>query len=504
MRVTPKELPNVIKTTEKEKLMAVLRFIFSFPYNIDTFSKYCFSHAILNDVPDFHKEMYKELFKKKNSVIVAPRGHAKSTCAGLVFPIFSIVNKLEKYIVYVSQSHAKTVQFLTPIRNEFKTNTALKLLYGDLTPSSAKNEDGKDREDCFDVNGIRIEAVSFEKNLRGFKYVHDRPSLIILDDIEEDQRVMNPELRRKDEFKLNKIIIPSLDIEGRIKFIGTLLHYDSLLNRKRKQYDGLFYKACTADFKEVLWPERFSEQKLRAIKKDIGSLAFRQEFLNDPTDSETSLIKPEWIKACFREDLSAEDLYVYQYDFKTLGVDFAFSDAVSADESAFVSIGSKDGYYYLFDCRKKKGMSATEQLLEIQHILHKKFKYDKIGLEENSIKAVSKDLKQYKLPLRLYWTAAKDPATQRVSKSEHEYQRNTVGKFAMIQRIATYFENKQIIIPYKTEKDKQTADLIMAECTSYALMEGKLVEAGVHPDIPIALGYALESQIKEDYTFLFA
>jgi len=32
----------------------------------------------------------------------------------------------------------------------------------------------------------------------------------------------------------------------------------------------------------------------------------------------------------------------------------------------------------------------------------------------------------------------------------------------------------------------------LAECTSYALSDGKLVEAGVHPDIPIGLGYALE------------
>ena len=59
-------------------------------------------------------------------------------------------------------------------------------------------------------------------------------------------------------------------------------------------------------------------------------------------------------------------------------------------------------------------------------------------------------------------------------------------------RLGTAFENKRFIIPYKTEADKRTFDRILAECTSYALSDGKLVEAGVHPDIPIGLGYALE------------
>ena len=71
-------------------------------------------------------------------------------------------------------------------------------------------------------------------------------------------------------------------------------------------------------------------------------------------------------------------------------------------------------------------------------------------------------------------------------------KRHTVGKINLIMRLGTAFENKSIVIPYKTEKDKYIADKILSECTSFALSEGKLVEAGVHPDIPIALGYALE------------
>ena len=59
-------------------------------------------------------------------------------------------------------------------------------------------------------------------------------------------------------------------------------------------------------------------------------------------------------------------------------------------------------------------------------------------------------------------------------------------------RLGTAFENGKFIIPYRTEADKVIANRLLAECTSFALSDGKLVEASVHPDIPIGLGYALE------------
>ncbi len=64
------------------------------------------------------------------------------------------------------------------------------------------------------------------------------------------------------------------------------------------------------------------------------------------------------------------------------------------------------------------------------------------------------------------------------------------------------FENARMIIPYKTENDKLLADRLLAELTSWALNDGKLVEAGVHPDAPIALAYALEcNKLKRKIVF---
>lgn len=493
MKVTKQQVGELFeKVTDEQKLRELLIEIFSHEENIETFSQVVFPNTITNKIPEFHSEIYKFLFEDGNGALGAPRGHGKTSCTGIIYLIFCIVNRLEEYIVYISQNHAKTVQFIDPIRHEFKNNKMLRFIYGDLTPSMARDDDGKDREDCFDVGGCRVEAASFEKNIRGFKYRNIRPTLIIGDDIESDERVLNPELREKDRNKLNKVIIPSLDIKGRFKMIGTLLHLDSLLNNKIKLYKGKIFKACDLNMENLLWPDRFTKDILKKIKYDIGSVAFQSEYLNNPVDNTSSLIKREWIESCKREDISSEDIFNMNFSMKTMGADFAFSDRVSADESAYAGIGKKDDFYYLLNCQKDKGLSIDEQMKIIKNELHVRYKYDKIGLEENSIKAISKDITQWSLPITLFWTASADPAARKKSDYDWTDKRHTVGKINLIMRLGTAFENKRFIIPYKTEADKMMFDKIVAECTSYALSNGKLVEAGAHPDIPIALGYALE------------
>jgi hypothetical protein len=497
MKITKKQVALLIQRCEDDNtLRQLLQYIFSFKENITTFSEVFFPETVTNKIPSFHKEIYELLFNDGNDALAAPRGHAKSSITGIIFLIFCIVNKLEKYIVYVSQNHSKTVQFLDPIRTEFKNNKLLRFVYGDLTPKAARDDEGKDREDCFDVGGCRVEAVSFEKNLRGFKWKNTRPTLIIGDDIEDDQRVLNPELRVKDSNKLNKVIIPSLDINGRFKMIGTLLHHDSLLQSKIKLYKGKIFKACDENINNILWPDRFTKDILLKIKHDIGSVPFQQEYLNNPIDDTSSLIKREWIQQCFRADISKRELLDKEYNMKTLGVDFAFSDRVTADNSAFVGLGENDGFYYILNCEVKHGLSVNEQMRIIRDELHPQYEYDQIGLEENSIKSISKDISHWNLPIKLFWTAGSDPAKRKKPDYDWSEKRHTVGKINLIMRLGTAFENKKFIIPYKTEEDRRIGDRILAECTSFALSDGKLVEASIHPDIPIALGYALELMNK--------
>ena len=462
MRVDYKQLATLMEhdKDKPEYLSKILKEVFTHQENLDTLSNFCFPEYTTAPSADFHKEVYEWLFNPEDGALGAPRGHAKSTIVGLFFIVFCIVNRLEQYIVYVSSNYTKTVQFLDPIRTELKYNKRLRWVYGDLAYGKVKDESGRDREDCFDVSGGRVEAVSFDQNLRGFKYLNKRPTLIVLDDIEDDERVLNPVLRVKDANKLNKIIIPSLDPEtGKIKFIGTILHWDSLLVKKIRLYNGKIYKACDEDLNNILWPEYWTKELLFKKRRSMGRVSFACEFLHDPIESESSLIKREWMIKCCDEKLSYEEACVNKYDFKVQGVDFAFSDRVVADKSAFVGVGKDADRYTIISCVTKKGMSITEQFDYIEYLTGI-YGFEDNALEENSIRSMSKELKNYSFPFTLFWTAASDVAHRNKYEVEFDDKRHTVGKMAMIKRLATQFENEMIVLPFKTEFDKTVSNAI--------------------------------------------
>lgn len=499
MKITYPQLLKVIEKTNENDLLEVLRYIFSFKENIKTFTYFIFPNLISSESPKFHDEIYDFLFEEKNGAMAAPRGFAKSTVCGVFFISWCIVNKYKRFIVYMSQSHPKTVQFIDPIRNEFKHNERLRLLYGDLTPKGLKDDEGRDRQDLIEINGVRIQAVSFNKDIRGFKDKYgNRPDLIIGDDIDSMERLVNPISRKKDYDKLMKEVIPSLANykSANFKMIGTILHWDSLLVNRVKHYGGKIYEACRFDKdgkiipSSLLWPSYWSIERLIDKKKDIGSVGFSSEYLNNPIDNDSSIIKREWIMSCCDETVSYQD--EFNFDETYLGVDFAFGDRTLNDKSAYVSVGTKfNEPHTIFSIKTFKGMSTTEQFKYIDN-QNNTIEYDWVVMEENSIKSMTKELFNYSFNYYLIWTGNSDTADKLKPQIEFQNKRHSVSKRNMIMRLATQIENSNLRFPYKTEEDKATTNQLISELTTFALQDGKLIEVGVHADIPIALAMAVE------------
>lgn len=501
--VTVEDCVKIVKSGMiRSKIIKALYNLFEYDKNFETFCRFILPHAFTKAFAPFHHSTFTIFNGEGDSVVAAPRGHGKSTLIGLGFVLWRVLYNKERYLVYTSQNHEKSVQFLEPIKHELINNKMLKFIFGSYKIKNVKDEEdaSRNREDCFDYKKIRIQALSYEKNIRGLKYGVTRPTLIILDDIDDDQRVLNPDLRIKDSFKLTKQIIPALDPErGRVKMVGTLLHHDSLLAKRLRVENGKIYRAIDEDGK-ILFPGLYTFERLMEIKRKIGSTSFESEYLNNPVDNSASIIKREWIKECFTDTLSFDD--EYKWSERYLGVDFAFSDRATADKSAFVEIAKQDGLFFMTKCITKKGWSVVEQFEYIED-LHQQNDYKDVALEENSIRSMSKELNTYSFPYVLYWTGPNDAANKLRPDVDFQGRRKTVGKLSMIDRLATAFENKIIRIPYKEESDKAIAHQIMDELTTYARNDGKLVETGVHGDIPIALGYAMERCNVDEGVVLF-
>ena len=268
-------------------------------------------HYFRNASPDFHRDLIKRFFSNKNEYTAAPRGFSKTTILQTCCD-FSVVNKLDRFIVVVEKTFTEAAEVIKGVHAEFLDNEKIIAVYGQLVNKSWDTAIGlaamRNKEAVGDVviNGVRLRGKGFNSNIRGLKTRQWRPTRIIMDDVEEDAHINNPEQRRKYENNYNKGIQPAVDIDGTIKVYGTILHQDSLLKNLIDNHGGKIYQAhegddpATAPDSSFLWPARWSREKLIAKRKDMmsagqSSSAYMQEYNNNPISNEDRTFKFHWL-----------------------------------------------------------------------------------------------------------------------------------------------------------------------------------------------------------------
>lgn len=261
-------------------------------------------HYLTNKSPEFHRDIIWRIFSGDNEYTAAPRGFSKTTVIQLSMA-FIICHHLRNFIALIEKTATEAGEVIKGVHDEFIDNERIHLVYGSLIgKKDIKNEvilhsttEREARGDVF-INGVRIRGKGFNSTIRGLKSRQYRPDLIILDDVEEDEHINNPEQRNKYESNYNKGIQPAVDPNGSIKTFGTILHQDSLLNNLITNHGGKIYRAYDKKDPEntLLWPSRWPFAKLEQKKKDMmssgqSSSAFAQEYLNDPISEEERVFK---------------------------------------------------------------------------------------------------------------------------------------------------------------------------------------------------------------------
>lgn len=303
----------------------------------------------------FHAELMGDLAAAQRRLIarVAPRGHAKSTCAACAYPLWCICEQRRRNIVIVTHAAPLATQFVRDLRQELECNEAIRLAYGDLCeeraalmkittrgarrprsrPSTRQRASGGDaavqpvrkrrvwKEDRFTTTtGITVQAKGAGAALRGMRVGPQRPDLIICDDIEKDEHVATAAQRRKLEHWLRCVVMPALAPDGQLLVLGSLIHYDSLLanlrdRRRFPRWDYRVYRALEAEpdgagqFRLLaLWPGRWPVAKLEEERERVGTLAFEQEYQANPSDAARRVFRPEWLQRYEPADLEGQPL----------------------------------------------------------------------------------------------------------------------------------------------------------------------------------------------------
>ena len=161
--------------------------------------------------------------------IAAPRGEAKSTLVSQLFTLYCLVAQKKRYALIVMDSIDQVYPMLEAIKVELEFNQRLRVDFPEIAGQ------GRVWQAATIVTKAnqKVQVAGSGKKLRGLRHGAYRPDLVVLDDIENDEQVRSPEQRDKLHDWLKKTVLP-LGAAGDkldVVYIGTILHYDSVLNR---------------------------------------------------------------------------------------------------------------------------------------------------------------------------------------------------------------------------------------------------------------------------------
>ncbi|MDL2217393.1 phage terminase large subunit [Christensenellaceae bacterium OttesenSCG-928-M15] len=373
--------------------------------------------VLKNEIPLGENARMINVYEGCRRAIAAPRGHAKSTNLTFKGSLHAVLYKYKRYIIILSDSSDQACGFLSAIKDELEENTAVREDFGDLVGKTWRENVVVTKHD------VKIEAIGAGQKIRGRKHKNWRPDLIILDDVENDENVRTPEQRNKLNNWFTKAVSKAGDGYTDIVYIGTLLHYDSLLAKVlgKPKYKSIKYKAvisfsesplwdkwkdiyidltnpdheanALAFFEaneaemlagtEVLWEEKNSYYYLMTERISDGDAAFNSELQNEPINPDDCLFKEEWF-----EYFNPEDMDFSSKDYRFYGfVDPSLGKTKRADYSAILTgaLELSTGYLYIVDAdiaRRHPDMIISDTLQKAVWIKKTWGKrYTKFGVE---------------------------------------------------------------------------------------------------------------------------
>jgi len=201
-----------------------------------SFFRHCyFSHQ--HPDAEFHQTLcncLSELQVRRGAkvVITAPRESGKSTIVGLEYAVHCICYKLEPYIVLMSHTSDQASDNLSHIKAELMSNERLMRDFPDVCEIGTKPGPPRWRQhEIITRNGVKVTALGSDQQIRGRRHRYERPSLIILDDIEADEGTQSPAASDQLFERLMRSVINAGSSATNVIAIGTIHHYYSVLAR---------------------------------------------------------------------------------------------------------------------------------------------------------------------------------------------------------------------------------------------------------------------------------
>jgi hypothetical protein len=235
--------------------------------------------------PEFHGDIIAALHSDHPRVdIEAFRGAAKSTLAEETM-LLAAASGAFRYGLILGNTYTAATQRLATMKSMIDNNDVLRMAFGNL--HGPVWSESKIRL----TNGVVIAVVGARQSIRGAKEDVSRPDYVLIDDLEDESWVKDPDVIEANKLWLFREIIPALaSAESTpIRMIGTPLAENSLLRQlsasqewRSSRFPIRYIDQATGELTSA-WPEKFSLDAIGRIEERYRELgahrAFMQEYM---------------------------------------------------------------------------------------------------------------------------------------------------------------------------------------------------------------------------------
>ncbi|MEV8610288.1 hypothetical protein AB0383_20575 [Amycolatopsis sp. NPDC051373] len=278
---------------------------------------------------------------------VAPRGIGKSTWLFLILPLWAAAHGHRKFIAAFADSADMARRHLGTFKREIEENQLLRTDFPDLC-SPARRANGSLRADRMEMyhasNDFVFIAKGIDSNALGLKVDERRPDLLILDDIEPDEKNYSADQK---EQRLNTVlatvfpmnVYARVIISGTVTMPGSIIH--DLVKTARKMDDSPdwvrdekirchWYPIVVTDEvtgeERPLWPAKYP---MKYIIENRHTRHFRSQMMNDPMAVDGAY----WVDTDFTHRDDIKDTHCI------LSIDPAVTSKKKSDFTALVVVG---------------------------------------------------------------------------------------------------------------------------------------------------------------------
>lgn len=358
------------------------------------FMAYYFTEYIKYPFAPFHYDMFNDVKDLMNDDIreiawIMFRESAKTSISKILL-VWIIVYAKRRYLNVDSFSVTNAERILFDVVYSLQTNPKLKADFGELynAKRDADEVTQKRVNNFITNNGVRVEAHSTGKSVRGRLHGNQRPDFLLLDDFEtnetKDSKAHTQSvISHIDEFK------SGLDSQAKILYLGNYItesgSIQTIIDRSKTDHK-LRVRIVNAEVDgKPTWEAKYAMTDAQALaegkvsledkKRQLGSLVYSIEMLNQPISSETQKFKKGMFKYKTRQQVN--DMNTRKF----VTIDTALSKDAHSDKTGVVrNYVNSEGFWHVSG---KNYTVNPKGLIDLIFVLHDEG-MEKIGIETTS------------------------------------------------------------------------------------------------------------------------